>query len=85
LQNFIERSVILNVGKQLRAPLEWLKRTVDSNSLGPVTLQEVEREHICKTLEITNGLVAGPHGAAARLGLKRSTFYFRMRKLGIVR
>jgi formate hydrogenlyase transcriptional activator len=85
LQNFIERSVILTVGEQLRPPLEWLKRNMDSNSLRPVTLEDAERDHIYRTLEMTNGIVAGPNGAAARLGMKRSTLYFRMRKLGILR
>jgi formate hydrogenlyase transcriptional activator len=50
-----------------------------------VTLEEAERDHIRKTLEQTRWVVAGPHGAAARLGIKRSTLYFRMQKLGISR
>jgi transcriptional regulator with GAF, ATPase, and Fis domain len=54
-------------------------------SLGAVTLEEAEREHIRKTLEYTNWVVAGPNGAAVRLGVKRSTLYFRMQKLGISR
>jgi transcriptional regulator with GAF, ATPase, and Fis domain len=54
-------------------------------SLGAVTLEEAERDHIRKTLEYTKWVVAGPNGAAARLGMKRSTLYFRMQKLGISR
>jgi len=54
-------------------------------SLGPITLEDAEREHIRKTLEQTRWVVAGPNGAAARLGIKRSTLYFRMQKLGISR
>lgn len=50
-----------------------------------ITLEEVEREHIRKTLSRTNGVLAGPKGAAARLGMKRSTLYSRMEKLGISR
>jgi formate hydrogenlyase transcriptional activator len=48
-------------------------------------MEDTEREHIRKTLEHTRGVVAGPDGAAARLGIKRSTLYFRMQKLGISR
>jgi formate hydrogenlyase transcriptional activator len=85
LQNFIERSVILSVGSELRAPLAELKRSLNAESLGAITLEEAERDHIRKTLEYTKWVVAGPNGAAARLGLKRSTLYFRMQKLGISR
>jgi formate hydrogenlyase transcriptional activator len=49
------------------------------------TLEETERQHILRVLEETNWVVAGPHGAAVRLGLKRSTLQFRMQKLGISR
>jgi formate hydrogenlyase transcriptional activator len=85
LQNFIERSVILTVGSVLQAPLTELKRSVEAESLGAITLEEAERDHIRKTLELTKWVVAGPNGAAARLGMKRSTLYFRMKKLGISR
>jgi formate hydrogenlyase transcriptional activator len=85
LQNFIERSVILSVGSALRAPLAELKRSLETESLGAITLEEAERDHIRKTLEYTRWVVAGPNGAAARLGMKRSTLYFRMQKLGISR
>jgi formate hydrogenlyase transcriptional activator len=85
LQNFIERSVILSVGSELRAPLAEIKRSVDTESMGAITLEEAERDHILKTLEYTRWVVAGPAGAAARLGMKRSTLYFRMQKLGISR
>ncbi len=85
LQNFIERSVILTSGNVLQPPLVQLKRVVEAESLAPITLEDTEREHIRKTLEHTRGVVAGPNGAAARLGIKRSTLYFRMQKLGISR
>jgi formate hydrogenlyase transcriptional activator len=85
LQNFIERSVIMSVGTELRAPLTELKRSLEVESLGAITLEEAERDHIRKTLEYTKWVVAGPNGAAARLGMKRSTLYFRMQKLGISR
>jgi formate hydrogenlyase transcriptional activator len=85
LQNFIERSVILTSGTVLQAPLSSLRAAAATESQGAVTLEEAEREHIRKTLEQTRWVVAGPNGAAARLGIKRSTLYFRMQKLGISR
>jgi len=85
LQNFIERSVILSVGPVLSPPLAQLKDSSAAASMGAVTLEEAERDHILKTLEHTKWVVAGPNGAAARLGIKRSTLYFRMQKLGISR
>jgi formate hydrogenlyase transcriptional activator len=85
LQNFIERSVILTSGTVLAPPLASLSSTAEAESLGPITLEDAERDHIRKTLEQTRWVVAGPNGAAARLGIKRSTLYFRMQKLGISR
>jgi len=85
LQNFIERSVILSAGAVLRPPLAELKRCPEVQSMGAITLEEAERDHIRKTLVQTRWVVAGPNGAAARLGIKRSTLYFRMQKLGISR
>ena len=85
LQNFIERSVILTSGNALHPPLETLRCAAEPESLGPITLEDAERDHIRKTLEQTRWVVAGPNGAAARLGIKRSTLYFRMQKLGISR
>ncbi len=85
LQNFIERSVILTSGNVLHPPLASLKSAAEVESLGAITLEDAERDHIRKTLEQTRWVVAGPNGAAARLGIKRSTLYFRMQKLGISR
>jgi len=85
LQNFIERSVILSSGGVLRSPLASLKAAAETESVEAVTLEQAEREHIRKILEQTRWVVAGPNGAAARLGMKRSTLYFRMQKLGISR
>jgi formate hydrogenlyase transcriptional activator len=85
LQNFIERSVILSDGTVLRPPLAELKGSPEAESPGAITLEEAERDHIRKTLETTRWVVAGPTGAAARLGIPRSTLYFRMQKLGISR
>src|ERR1700731_1585253 len=85
LQNFIERSVILADGNTLRPPVEEFREAAGIESLEPVTMEEAERVHIRKTLEQANWIIAGPRGAAVRLGMKRSTVYFRMRKLGISR
>ena len=85
LQNFIERSVILSSANILRPPLSSLKAGTAPESQEAVTLEEAERDHIRKTLEQTRWVVAGPNGAAARLGIKRSTLYFRMQRLGISR
>jgi formate hydrogenlyase transcriptional activator len=85
LQNFIERSVILTSGNVLESPLASLRNAAEAQSLGPITMEDAERDHIRKTLEQTRWVVSGPNGAAARLGIKRSTLYFRMQKLGISR
>ena len=85
LQNFIERSVILSPGNVLCPPLASLQAAAETESLEAVTLEDAERDHIRKILEQTRWVVAGPKGAAARLGIKRSTLYFRMQKLGISR
>ena len=85
LQNFIERSVILSSGNVLCPPLASLRVATETESLEAVTLEDAERDHIRKILEQTRWVVAGPNGAAARLGIKRSTLYFRMQKLGISR
>jgi formate hydrogenlyase transcriptional activator len=85
LQNFIERSVIVSSGNVLLPPLASLQSAVEAESLAPITLEDAERDHIRKTLEQTRWVVSGPNGAAARLGIKRSTLYFRMQKLGISR
>jgi formate hydrogenlyase transcriptional activator len=85
LQNSIERSVILSAGSKLRFSLESSKRAADRESPQAITLEDVEREHIFRTIEETRGVMGGTSGAAARLGIKRSTLYYRMQKLGISR
>ncbi len=85
LQNFIERSVILSSATSLESPLAELASTPELQSSGAVTLEDAERDHIRKILESTKWVVSGPNGAASRLGIKRSTLYFRMQKLGISR
>jgi formate hydrogenlyase transcriptional activator len=81
LQNFIERSVILSNGPVLNASPSNL--TYASKASAPVTLEEAERSHILQMLQQAKGVVGGPHGAAARLGLRRTTLISKMRRLGI--
>ena len=87
LENVIERAVILSPGPVLRLSPRDLKSriTPGQNTDRHQTLEEVERSHILKTLKETSWVLSGPSGAAARLGLNRSTLYFRMKKLGIAR
>jgi transcriptional regulator of acetoin/glycerol metabolism len=86
LQNFIERSVILTPGNTLRPPLTRLRPAAKyESSEQSTTLQDTERDLICRTLKQTNGIIDGPRGAAPRLGVKRTTLYSRMQKLGIWR
>lgn len=89
LQNVIERAVILSPGKELKVPVTDLKSRATENGngdrQGTMTLEEAERRHILSVLEQSNWIFSGPNGAAARLGMKRPTLQFRMRKLGISR
>jgi formate hydrogenlyase transcriptional activator len=86
LENFIERAVILTRGSALHVPLAELRNGAEAAAPGGlVTLQESEREHILRALRECKWAVGGPAGAAARLGLKRTTLQSRMKKLGITR
>jgi formate hydrogenlyase transcriptional activator len=87
LENVIERAVILSPGPVLRLSPRDLKSRITSgqNTDRHQTLEEVERNHIVRTLKETSWVLSGPSGAASRLGLNRSTLYFRMKKLGIIR
>jgi formate hydrogenlyase transcriptional activator len=85
LENFIERAVILSPGPELRVPLAELKPEAEGASKGATTLEAAEREHILRVLRETNWVVGGPSGAAAQLGMKRTTLQSRMIKLGITR
>jgi transcriptional regulator with GAF, ATPase, and Fis domain len=80
LRNIMEHSVIISRGEILRIPA-----LQDSAQAATEirTLEETEREHILRTLEITRWRIKGPGGAAERLGMKPSTLYSRMEKLGI--
>jgi formate hydrogenlyase transcriptional activator len=82
LENFIERSVILTRGTALQAPIAELGHNGRHASVeGPHEANE--RDEIVRILKITNGRVAGPDGAAARMDIKRTTLISRMKKLGI--
>src|SRR5271165_6645110 len=86
LENVIERAVILSSGTELRVPIAELSRLAPGgDNWKPETLEEAERAHILATLKKTRWVLAGPNGAAIKLGLNRSTLQFRMKKLGIVR
>jgi PAS domain S-box-containing protein len=85
LENFIERAVLLSKGPALRVPLAELEVPEESNPEGDSTLEATEREHILRVLRETKGKIAGPQGAAARLGLKRTTLNSKLKKLGIER
>jgi formate hydrogenlyase transcriptional activator len=85
LENFIERSVILSKGPYLHAPLSELEMTNAPDAHEGATLESAERDHILRTLRETKGVIAGRNGAAARLGLKRTTLNSKMKKLGIER
>jgi len=84
LQHFIERAVILTTGSTLNAPLDDLKSPVETR-LAATTLKQAESSHILKILRETRWVVGGPKGAAARLGVKRTTLMGKMRRLGLSR
>jgi formate hydrogenlyase transcriptional activator len=92
LQNVIERALILSKSHDLKVPLTDLQARLPENGNmegvkknGTPTLEEVERKHILSVLEQTRWVLSGPNGAAKKLGLKRSTLQFRIRRLGITR
>jgi len=86
LENFVERSVILSVGNRLQAPLAELRpEMMPQFSNGDGTLRGRERDHIVEILRKTQGVLSGPSGAAALLGLKRTTLQSKIQKLGISR
>jgi len=82
LQNFIERAVILSKGDVLEIPALPSRTAVPTEA---VTLAEAERDHILNALQESNWVVGGAAGAAARLGVKRTTLISKMRKRGLSR
>jgi len=87
LENFIERAVLLTKGPTLRVPLAELQAPAAAEPplKDDVTLETKEREHILRVLHETKGMIGGAKGAAARLGLKRTTLNSKLKKLGIER
>ena len=86
LQNIAERCVILSPGPVLDvAPFAELLRTVKPTVPKVKTLAEAERDYILDTLRDTDWVVGGPDGASARLGVKRTTLLYKMRRHGIFR
>jgi len=84
LQNFIERAVVMSPGPVLRPPLTQLKQmALPTSSEHSRTLAAAQRDHILEVLRQTDGTIGGQQGAAARLGLPRTTLICKMRKLGI--
>jgi len=86
LENFIERSVILSDSTILTCPLAELRQDINRQHAGSEsTLEDLQRDHIIDILRQTRGVLSGPRGAAARLGLKRTTLQYKLQKLGILR
>jgi formate hydrogenlyase transcriptional activator len=87
LENFLERAVILSRGPVLHVPLAELEELDEEDDEVPAnpTLQAAERDHILRALREAKGMIGGPTGAAAKLGLKRTTLNSKIKKLGIVR
>ena len=92
LQNVIERGVVMTAGPVLswrmtedltRAEAALVRVPTDAQPMNRKTLADAERAHIAATLRETNGVIGGPRGAAAQLGLPRTTLLARMQRLGI--
>jgi hydrogenase-4 transcriptional activator len=92
LENFIERSVIVSKGSILNAPTSELLEVHKANftngmeiceQLAPRRPKKTERDLIVKALQEAGGVISGPSGAAARLGLKRTTLLYRMKRVGL--
>ncbi len=87
LENLMERSVILSEGGILRVPVAELRAPTlpGETEIPNQNLDHAERQHIVRVLRETRGKISGPHGAAVRLGLKRTTLQSKMQRLGITR
>jgi formate hydrogenlyase transcriptional activator len=87
LQNVIERAVILSAGPSLQIPPGALPPAAPApaSAAGPMTLADAEREHILRILRETDWVLGGSRGAASRLGMKRSTLQWKMKRLGLAR
>ena len=90
LENLIERAIILSTGSALQVPVPEVKLSTTSTTVVPAAVPGVppdgeERKVIIRTLRETRGILAGPNGAASRLGVKRTTLQYKIKKLGIAR
>jgi formate hydrogenlyase transcriptional activator len=85
LENLIERAVILSPGVELHVPLAELKAAAREGAQPVTTLEAAEREHVLRALQAANWVIGGPSGAAAHLGMKRTTLQSKIQKLGISR
>ncbi|HEX2489463.1 MAG TPA: sigma 54-interacting transcriptional regulator, partial [Blastocatellia bacterium] len=85
LEHFIERAVVLTQGSDLEVSLSELKSSAPAVPVNISTLEDAERRHIIHALGEANWVIGGPNGAAARLGMKRTTLQSKMQKLGISR
>ena len=83
LQNFMERGVILSPGSIFQPPFLPTRRQNTNVQTIRKTLDDATRDHVLQTLEETKWVVGGRHGAAARLGVARTTLLSKMRRLGI--
>jgi formate hydrogenlyase transcriptional activator len=84
LENFVERSVILSPGSVLQSPLSELEKSMEDGGEGEsMTLRDKDRQRILQALRDCGGRLGGPEGAAARLGLKRTTLQSKLDHLGI--
>ncbi len=83
LENLIERAVILSRGPVLEIPLAELEIANAANFEAPGSLDDAKRRHILRALRDAGGVIGGPSGAAARLGVKRTTLNYKLKKLGI--
>src|SRR5579864_2990006 len=85
LENFVERAVILTQGDELNVPLAELKKSSLRHAAPVSTFQQAERQAIIEALKAASGTISGAGGAAERLGLKRTTLQYKMRRLNITK
>jgi formate hydrogenlyase transcriptional activator len=83
LQNFVEHGIIVSKGNSFEPPINQLQNRKGQLPRIGRTLEDATREHILETLAETKGVVGGKHGAAARLGVARTTLLSKMQRLGI--
>jgi formate hydrogenlyase transcriptional activator len=83
LQNVVERGVIISQGSVFKLDLGQLQNRSTTHCVNTRTLDDATRDHILRTLDETNWVIGGRHGAASRLGIPRTTLIAKMRRLGI--